>query len=44
MYKLKYFISEALKGLWRHRVMSLLSIITIIFGSFHLGSLSDDWS
>jgi len=37
MYKLKYFISEALKGLWRHRVMSLLSIITIFLVLFILG-------
>lgn len=30
MHRFMYFLKEALTGLWRHRVMSLLSIVTIL--------------
>ncbi|MCS7233396.1 MAG: permease-like cell division protein FtsX [Synergistetes bacterium] len=37
MYKLKYFLREALKGLWRHGFMSLLTVTTIFIVLFIVG-------
>lgn len=37
MHKLKYFFREALKGLWRHGFMSLLTVTTIFIVLFIVG-------
>lgn len=37
MHKLKYFFREALKGLWRHSFMSLLTVTTIFIVLFIVG-------